>query len=44
MKSTVCQGSISALNREITDSEGKTYSVLQTDAAINEGNSGGAFS
>lgn len=43
MKSTVCQGSISALNREITDSEGKTYSVLQTDAAINEGNSGGAL-
>ncbi len=43
MKSTVCQGSISALNRQITDSEGKTYTVLQTDAAINEGNSGGAL-
>lgn len=43
MKSTVCQGSISALNREITDSEGKSYSVIQTDAAINEGNSGGAL-
>lgn len=43
MKSTVCQGSISALNREITDSDGKTYTVLQTDAAINEGNSGGAL-
>ncbi len=43
MRSTVCQGSISALNREITDSEGKTYTVLQTDAAINEGNSGGAL-
>ena len=43
MKSTVCQGSISALNREITASDGKTYTVLQTDAAINEGNSGGAL-
>ena len=43
MRSTVCQGSISALNREITDSDGKTYTVLQTDAAINEGNSGGAL-
>ncbi len=43
MRSTVCQGSISALNREITDSDGKTYNVLQTDAAINEGNSGGAL-
>lgn len=43
MRSTVCQGSISALNRQITDSEGKTYNVIQTDAAINEGNSGGAL-
>ena len=43
MRSTVCQGSISALNREVTDSEGKTYNVIQTDAAINEGNSGGAL-
>ena len=43
MRSTVCQGSISALDREITDSDGKTYNVLQTDAAINEGNSGGAL-
>lgn len=43
MRSTVCQGSISALNRQITDSDGKTYNVIQTDAAINEGNSGGAL-
>lgn len=43
MKSTVCQGSISALNRQITDSDGKSYTVIQTDAAINEGNSGGAL-
>lgn len=43
MKSSVCQGSISALNRQLTDSDGKTYNVIQTDAAINEGNSGGAL-
>lgn len=43
MKSTVCQGSISALNRQVTDSDNKTYNVIQTDAAINEGNSGGAL-
>ena len=43
MKSIVTVGSISALNRSITDSEGKTYTVIQTDAAINSGNSGGAL-
>lgn len=43
MKSSVTVGSISALNRSITDSEGKTYTVIQTDAAINSGNSGGAL-
>ena len=43
MKSSVTTGSISALNRSITDSEGKTYNVIQTDAAINSGNSGGAL-
>lgn len=43
MKSSVTTGSISALNRNITDSEGKTYTVIQTDAAINSGNSGGAL-
>ena len=43
MQSSVTTGSISALNREVTDSEGKTYHVIQTDAAINSGNSGGAL-
>ena len=43
MKSSVTTGSISALNREITDSDGKTYTLIQTDAAINSGNSGGAL-
>ena len=43
MNSTVCTGSISALNRQITDSEGKKYTLIQTDAPINSGNSGGAL-
>lgn len=36
------QGIISAINRTITV-ENKTMNVIQTDAAINEGNSGGAL-
>jgi len=36
-------GVISALNREITDTDGKTLTLVQTDAAINSGNSGGAL-
>ncbi len=43
MQSSVTTGSISALNRKITDSDGKTFTLVQTDAAINEGNSGGAL-
>ena len=43
MQSSVTSGSISALNRKITDSDGKTFTLVQTDAAINEGNSGGAL-
>lgn len=37
------EGIISALNREVTTSEGTTLTVLQTSAAINPGNSGGAL-
>lgn len=40
---SVTTGSISALNREVTDDEGNKYTVIQTDAAINSGNSGGAL-
>ena len=36
-------GIISAVNREVTDSEGKKYTLIQTDASINSGNSGGAL-
>ena len=43
MTSTVTTGLISAVNRKITDSDGKTYTCIQTDAAINSGNSGGAL-
>ena len=37
-------GVVSALNRKVQDNEGKTTSTcIQTDAAINSGNSGGAL-
>lgn len=37
-------GIVSALNRKVQDSDGKTtYTCIQTDAAINSGNSGGAL-
>lgn len=40
--STVTVGYISALNRKVT-TDGRTYKLIQTDAAINSGNSGGAL-
>lgn len=43
MDSSVTCGVVSALNREIDDDDGKTYTAIQTDAAINSGNSGGAL-
>ena len=43
MQSSVTCGVISAVNREVTDSDGKKYTLIQTDAAINAGNSGGAL-
>ena len=42
MQSSVSAGMISALNRKIT-SDGITFNLIQTDAAINAGNSGGAL-
>ena len=39
---TVTSGIVSALNRTIT-TDGRTYELIQTDAAINSGNSGGAL-
>ncbi len=43
MESSVTCGIVSAVNREVTDSDGKKYTLIQTDAAINSGNSGGAL-
>lgn len=40
---SVTSGIVSAVNREVTDSDGNTYTAIQTDAAINSGNSGGAL-
>lgn len=39
---TVTAGVISALDRKI-NADGRTYTLIQTDAAINAGNSGGAL-
>lgn len=43
MKNTVTSGIISGTNREIEDDNGTMYTLIQTDAAINAGNSGGAL-
>lgn len=42
LDTTVTTGIISAVNREV-ESDGTTYICIQTDAAINSGNSGGAL-
>ena len=43
MDYSVTSGIISALNREITADDGTVYTAIQTDAAINSRNSGGAL-
>lgn len=43
LQSSITCGVVSAVNREITDTKGKNYTLIQTDAAINSGNSGGAL-
>jgi len=40
---SVSVGYISALDRKLSDSNGNTLNLMQTDAAINSGNSGGAL-
>ena len=42
MEYSVTSGIVSAVNREV-ESEGTVYYAIQTDAAINSGNSGGAL-
>ena len=34
---------VSAVNRTVTDEDGNSYVAIQTNAAINSGNSGGAL-
>lgn len=43
LESTVTSGIISAVNRTVKSDDGTEYVCLQTDAAINSGNSGGAL-
>ena len=40
---TITCGVVSAVSREVADSDGNKYKCIQTDAAINSGNSGGAL-
>ena len=42
LQSSVSAGMVSAVNRKVT-TDGVTYNLIQTDAAINSGNSGGAL-
>lgn len=43
MQSSVTSGIISAVNRTVDGEDGNTFTLIQTDAAINAGNSGGAL-
>ena len=43
LSNSITCGVVSALNREITDDDGNKFILIQTDAAINSGNSGGAL-
>lgn len=43
LESSVTAGIVSALNRNIDSPDGSNYVVIQTDCAINAGNSGGAL-
>ena len=43
MQNSVTAGIVSAVNREVEDDDGKKFTLIQTDAAINAGNSGGAL-
>ena len=43
MNFSVTAGIISGINREVKTTDGTTYIAIQTDAAINSGNSGGAL-
>lgn len=43
LENSVTAGIVSAVNREVEDDDGNKFLTIQTDAAINSGNSGGAL-
>ena len=43
LDSSITCGVVSAVNRPVSSDDGTTYNCIQTDAAINSGNSGGAL-
>jgi Do/DeqQ family serine protease len=43
LTSTVTAGIVSAKSRDLDETDGKSQSFIQTDAAVNRGNSGGAL-
>jgi len=43
LTSSISIGAVSAVEREVEDEDGIKYTLIQTDAAINSGNSGGAL-
>lgn len=43
LDNSVTAGIVSAINREVEDEDGNKFITIQTDAAINSGNSGGAL-
>ena len=43
LENSITDGIVSAVNREVSSNDGTTYTCIQTNAAINSGNSGGAL-
>lgn len=43
LENSITDGIVSAVNREVSSSDGTVYTCIQTNAAINSGNSGGAL-
>lgn len=43
LDNSVTAGIVSAVNRKVADEQGTIFTLIQTDAAINQGNSGGAL-
>lgn len=43
LENSITDGIVSAINREVSSSDGTVYTCIQTNAAINSGNSGGAL-